>query len=267
MSKDALMATSFARANAYPESDVPLPRLRTICQLWSCAALLGGAGVAAIALDVPLARWVAAGHCPNVILKLCSLSEIFSHGLGVVLILIAIAVLDPWHRYAIPRIAAASLGSGLVANALKLFVARMRPHHFDLSGHGLESFGEWFPLLTNSSWEQSFPSSHTATAAGLAIVLACFYPRGRWLFPAMAGLAGAQRVLEHSHFLSDVFWGAAIGCIFAPLCVYGGRLSSWFDWLEEELLVRAGLLARAVRPRRPAKTASADAVRSDFRAA
>src|SRR6478752_2084390 len=220
-----LMATSFARANAYPESDVPLPRLRTICQLWSCAAVLGGLGVAAIALDVPLARWVAAGHPPAFILKLCSLSEIFSHGLGVLLILIAIAVLDPWHRYAIPRIAAASLGSGLVANALKLFVARMRPHHFDLNGHGLESFGEWFPLLTNSSWEQSFPSSHTATAAGLAIVLACFYPRGRWLFPAMAGLAGAQRVLEHSHFLSDVFWGAAIGCIFAPLCVYGGRLS------------------------------------------
>ncbi|HEY2893831.1 MAG TPA: hypothetical protein VGJ16_06455, partial [Pirellulales bacterium] len=137
------MATSFARANAYPESDIPLPRLRTIWQLWSCAALLAGVGVAAIALDAPLANWVASGRCPAFLVKLCSLSEIFSHGVGVVLILVAIAVLDPWHRYAIPRIAAAALGSGLVANSLKLFVARMRPHHFDLSGDGLESFGEW----------------------------------------------------------------------------------------------------------------------------
>jgi membrane-associated phospholipid phosphatase len=237
------MATSFERSGAFPENEIPLPRLRTIWHLWSCAAVLASAGVAAVALDVPIASWVKNGGCPDIVEKLSGLSEVFSHGLGVVLIVIAIAVLDPWHRYAIPRIVAAALGSGLVANALKLLVARVRPHHFDLGGHGLETFNDWFPMLTNHSWEQGFPSSHTATAAGLAIVLACFYPRGRWLFPAFAALAGAQRVFDQSHFLSDVFWGAAVGCIFAPLCVYGSRLSRGFDALEEFLLIRSGLLA------------------------
>jgi membrane-associated phospholipid phosphatase len=90
-----------------------------------------------------------------------------------------------------------------------------------------------------------------ATAAGLAIVLAQLYPRGRWLFPVIAGLAGAQRVLENAHFVSDVFWGAAVGCIFAPLCVYGSRLSLAFDGLEERLVARrvARLSLDARRPR------------------
>ncbi len=249
------MATSFQRTNLYPDSEIPLPRLRTISHLWSCAALLGGLGAAALALDMPLATWVGTGRCPTAIQKICSLSELFSHGLGVVAIVILIAVLDPWHRYAIPRILGAALGSGLVANALKLLVARTRPHHFDSQSPGLDSFTDWFPMLTNASWQQSFPSSHAATAAGLAIVLACFYPRGRWLFPGIAGLAGAQRVLDNAHFLSDVLWGAAVGCIFAPLCVYGSRLSRGFDALEERSHARRRAWAGLQGPhRRPGKS-------------
>ena len=170
------MATSFQRTNLYPDSEIPLPRLRTISHLWSCAALLGSLGVAALALDMPVAAWVNSQRCPAAIQKLCSLSELFSHGLGVCAIVVLIAVLDPWHRYAIPRILGAALGSGLLANGLKLLVARTRPHHFDSQSPALDSFTDWLPMLGNASWEQSFPSSHAATAAGLAIVLACFYP-------------------------------------------------------------------------------------------
>jgi membrane-associated phospholipid phosphatase len=211
----------------------PLPRLRTVTQLWTLAAVLAGLGVAALAVDVPLASWVEDGRTPSFIEKLCGLGEVFGHAVGVLMILVVIGVLDPWHRAAIPRIAAASLGSGLVANVLKLLVARTRPHHFDLQGDALDSFGGWFPLLQNTSWEQGFPSSHMATAAGLAVALACLYPRGRWLFPGLAALAGMQRVLAEAHFASDVFWGAAVGCIFAPLCLYGSRLSRTFDVLEQ----------------------------------
>jgi membrane-associated phospholipid phosphatase len=230
-------------AHLHADDSIPLPRLRTISHLWACAAVLASVGVAALAVDVPLASWVQAGHCPSVVNQLCNLSDVFGHGLGVALIVVALAVLDPWHRYAIPRILAAALGSGMLANVLKLLLARTRPFRFDLQSEGLESFIGWLPLLGNGSWEQSFPSSHTATAAGLAIVLAYFYPRGRWLFPAFAALVGGQRVLDMRHFLSDVFWGAAVGCIFAPLCVYGSRLSRWFDRLEERLLARSGMIA------------------------
>jgi membrane-associated phospholipid phosphatase len=235
-------------SHAQADAEIPLPRLRTISQLWSCAAVLGGLGVAALAIDVPLAACVQRGSCPNFVEKLCGLSETFGHGLGVALIVVVIGVLDPWHRHVIPRILAASLGSGMLANIFKLLLARFRPQHVALNGSGLDTFSSWFPLLGNGSWEQSFPSSHTAVAAGLAIVLACYYPRGRWLFPVFAMLAGCERVVDQYHFLSDVFWGAAVGCIFAPLCVYGSGLARAFDRLEMRLLARSAALAAARGP-------------------
>jgi membrane-associated phospholipid phosphatase len=226
---------------------IPLPRLRSITRLWACAAVLAGLGVAALAVDGPLAVWVESGRAPSFLNKLCGLSEVFGHAAGVLAILAAVGVLDPAHRFAIPRIAAASLGSGLVANVLKLLVARTRPHHFDLTGDALDSFGGWLPLLGNASWQQGFPSSHMATAAGLAIALTCLYPRGRWLFPALAALAGMQRVLSQAHFASDVLWGAAVGCIFAPLCMYGSALARTFDSLERQWMARSIATARPPR--------------------
>lgn len=243
--KDATMMATRVQA----DSDVPLPRLRTISQLWTCAAVLAGLGVAALAVDVPLAAWVQKGNCPHFIEKLCILSETFGHGLGVVVLVLVLAVLDPWHRHAIPRILAAALGSGLLADMFKLLLARTRPQHFNLHvGGGLDTFCEWFPLLGNGSWEQSFPSSHTAVAAGLAIVLAHYYPRGRWLFPVFAILAGCERLVDQYHYLSDVFWGAAVGCTFAPLCVYGSGLARSFDRLEARLLARSAPLTGQVAP-------------------
>ncbi len=168
--------------------------------------------------------------------------------MGIAVIAVFIAVLDPLHRHVLPRVLAAALGSGILANVFKLLIARTRPHHFDLRTDALDSFAGWFPLLGNTSWDQGFPSSHTAAAAGLAIALACRYPRGRWLFPAVAVLAGVQRVLAEAHFLSDVFWGAAVGCIFAPLCVYGGRMSMAFDRLERNWVARRPLAAQPPAP-------------------
>ena len=157
------------------------------------------------------------------------------HGVGILLIAVTIAVLDPARRVALPRLLTAALGSGLAANLLKLSLSRTRPAHFHWNGNGFDTFCDWFPLLGNSSWTQSFPSSHTAVAAGLAVVLSWMYPRGRWLFPAFAALAGGQRILEEAHYLSDVLWGAAVGCVFAPLCVYGSTLAQFFDRLETRL--------------------------------
>src|SRR5262245_13741037 len=88
--------------------EIPLPRLRTISHLWATAAVLASAGVAALAIDMPLARWIYAGHCPNWVQKIFSLNEVLGHGLGIVFIAVLIWVLDPWHRYAVPRILAAA---------------------------------------------------------------------------------------------------------------------------------------------------------------
>src|SRR5690606_33251449 len=150
----------------------------SISQLWGFAAVLVALGVACLALDVPLARLVADDNSPGALRKICGFAELFGHGLGVLSICVVIAVLDPWHRYALPRIAVTSLGAGLLANIFKLLIARDRPRSVDFSliERGLDTFGDWLPLASNASGGQGFPSSHTASAAALAVVLAAFYP-------------------------------------------------------------------------------------------
>ncbi|MCP9880011.1 phosphatase PAP2 family protein, partial [Cyanobium sp. A1C-AMD] len=77
-----------------------------------------------------------------------------------------------------------------------------------------------FQSLLSRSALMSFPSGHAAVAAGLAVSLCWFYPRGRSVFIALAILASFQRINSLSHFLSDICIGAAIGIagalVFAP---------------------------------------------------
>jgi membrane-associated phospholipid phosphatase len=146
--------------------------------------------------------------------------------------LLAVFALDPARRILLPRVVAMALGGGLLADTLKMLVARTRPRDFNLAGSISDTFGPLFPLGTLASGEQGFPSAHMATAFGLTAGLIWLYPRGRWLFALFAILAGAQRLSSEAHFLSDVVWGAAAGCIAAGLFLPGGLLALWFDRLE-----------------------------------
>jgi len=203
------------------------------CNPLLLAAALLAAAVLALPVDLPLAKWCLGEACPGELRELLEKSETFGHGLGVLLVAVLIWQLDPLRRWAIPRIASASLGSGLLADVVKLLVLRTRPRDFQFDQGVLSTFGGWLPLGAGGSGGQSFPSAHTATAVGLAIALAWLYPRGRWLFFALALLAAAQRVESGAHFLSDTFCGAALGCLLAAACVRGGPLARWFDRLEQ----------------------------------
>lgn len=177
--------------------------------LWLAAFLL--MGVLALAVDVPVLRWCVGGGCPASLQKLLSLAELFGHGAGVLLICVTVAVLDVPQRWKLPRLLLAAFGSGLAANVVKLAIARTRPHHFDMDQSVAQSFLRWLPLTHAHSYEQSFPSSHVATAVGLAVGLSWLYPRGRWLFVFFALLAAGQRIESGAHFVSDTCFGATIG--------------------------------------------------------
>ena len=79
---------------------------------------------------------------------------------------------------------------------------------------------------------QSFPSAHTATAAGLAMGLAWLFPRGRWMFSALAALVACQRVVVGAHFPSDTMVGAAVGCVVAACFIDRRVLGPHFDAWE-----------------------------------
>lgn len=197
-------------------------------------ALLVLLGAAAMSIDIPLAEWIRAKGLPGSLNKICQLAEVFGHGVGASVILLAAWILAPQERTRLPRAIAATYLAGLGANVVKLFLARARPHSIDrlLDVRAIDTFHGWFPFLSNGSGWQSFPSSHTAVAAGLAVGLSWVFPRGKWLFAALAVLAGAQRIASGNHFLSDALWGAALGWICAAACLPGGWFSPFFDRLE-----------------------------------
>jgi membrane-associated phospholipid phosphatase len=203
------------------------------------AMLLIAAGCAALPADMPVARWCAQVGVPDAVGKLLHLSEVFGHGIGVVGILISVWVVDAGNRWRMPRLVMASLGAGLIANLGKVMVARTRPHHFDFSQGISASFLGWFPSISRPSFEQGFPSSHVATAVGLAVGLSWWYPRGRVWFACLAMLVAAQRIESGAHFLSDTCWGAAVGLIIAAISIrlrslgyLGNRLERWLLPLE-----------------------------------
>ena len=199
---------------------------------WAAPALLLVAAAAALGIDCPLARWCADGKIPGDLVRVVTWAECFGHGLGVLLIVLAIYQLDPPRRWMLPRVLAVSLGAGLAANVVKMCVARSRPREFDCSLGVLESFRGWFSLGAGGSGAQSFPSAHTATAVGLALALAWLYPRGRWLFAALAVLAAFQRLQSSAHFLSDTLVGASLGWMVAMILLPGGIGAGRFDRLE-----------------------------------
>ncbi|MGD9647678.1 MAG: phosphatase PAP2 family protein [Pirellulales bacterium] len=188
---------------------------------------------AAIALwaDLPVARWCAAGHVPKNVHRLLEIAEDFGNGMGVALIGMAVFVLDPSRRRALVRVLTAAYGAGLAANVVKIMIVRFRPRELNLLASGLsDTFGGLLGFADGRS--HSFPSAHTATGVGLALLLGWLYPRGRAYFLTLAALVGVQRVVVGAHFLSDVLVGAALGCAIGWCCTGWQRGAARFTRFE-----------------------------------
>jgi membrane-associated phospholipid phosphatase len=192
-------------------------------------------GCAALSIDVPLARWFGSQKLPSFLKKTSDLAEVFGHGTGVAAILLSVWVLAPQQRRRLPRIICCAYLSGLVADGMKLLVARGRPYKTDLSSvtNVWGTFRGWLPLLSTGNAGQSFTSAHTATAVGLALGLAWLFPRGKWLFAGFALLVALQRMAGPYHFCSDTLWGAAIGWLIGSAFLPGGWFGPAMDQLEQ----------------------------------
>ena len=199
------------------------------------ALLLTVLGLLCLKFDLPIALYFLQERCPKVVREFVELFEAFSHAFGVMMILVTIYWLDPIARPRLARVGSAAIIGGLAANLGKLVVSRVRPKYFDFVGGVDATFGDWFPFLQAGTNGQSFPSAHAATAFAFAAALGWLYPRGRWVFLFMAGMAGLQRVAGYAHFLSDSFWGASIGWFVGSAFLYWPYLARQFDRLEERL--------------------------------
>ncbi|MEK6259292.1 MAG: phosphatase PAP2 family protein [Planctomycetota bacterium] len=192
-------------------------------RLFGVPLLLLVAAAVSLSIDIRVASYFKQGGFSNFFAELLENAEPFGHGLGACAVIMAVVLLDPDKRSRVGWLVGGSLGSGALASAAKLLVARSRPRDFDLlNGTVWDTFGGWLPTQRITGL-QSFPSSHTVTAVGLAVVLAAWYPRGRWLFATLAVLVGMNRLQFQAHFPSDVFAGAALGWLVGSCCVLGDR--------------------------------------------
>lgn len=213
-------------------------------------ALTTPAGVATLALlataaafriDLLVLRAVSLGEAPGVVHDYFEATETFGNGFGVVMIVLAVVVLDGARRVQTSRLLAASLGAGLVADAVKLCVSRTRPYAFaNDAGDYWETFTGVLPLATAGSAGQSFPSAHTACAFGLAAALAASYPAGRRMFFAFAAGVALQRVCVGAHYVSDVIAGGFLGAAWAHAVCREGAISRAFDRMEAWWSTRFG---------------------------
>jgi membrane-associated phospholipid phosphatase len=164
------------------------------------------------AIDLTVAECARANLFPRWLVKAANLSEFFAHGFGIIVIAILIATLDPRRIHAL-YVGCTALLAGLSGDLMKLVIFRIRPRDFDFAGNVWTTFHEWLPVLSlhPAKLSGSFPSSHAATAAGLAFALTTLYPSGKTVFALLTGFACLQRVFAGAHFPSDVAFGAGLG--------------------------------------------------------
>src|SRR4051812_16868263 len=96
-------------------------------------AALSAAAPLAFFVDMPLARFMKLEGVPGDVKNIVRLAEVFAHGSGVLLILLACAALDPRSWRVLPRLAMGAYGAGWLADLLKLVLSRRRPNVMDVT--------------------------------------------------------------------------------------------------------------------------------------
>ncbi|MBY0430039.1 MAG: phosphatase PAP2 family protein, partial [Rhodospirillales bacterium] len=101
--------------------------------------------------------------------------------------------------------------SGLLVNAMKFLIGRMRPRHLFESGlYGFIPF--------NHVWSMnSFPSGHSQTIWAAMTALLFILPRYDVLWLLVAVLVSLSRLVTTVHYFSDVLFGSYLGIALTVL--------------------------------------------------
>ena len=103
----------------------------------------------------------------------------------------------------VPLVVAVIAATG-IATVIKRLVSRVRP--------GRENAGRFLgPSWKHANYRESFPSSHSASAVALSVMLAILYPPAAATFWALAIACAGLRYLLDAHWPSDVLGGIALG--------------------------------------------------------
>jgi membrane-associated phospholipid phosphatase len=126
--------------------------------------------------------------------------------------------LDPSRPHAALVIILCVASASVSAFVFKRLFGRVRPRR--------EQAGRFLgPSLRHANYRESFPSSHSACAFALSVVLVQLYPAAAGTFWTLAIITAALRYIMDAHYPSDVFAGIALGYACSHLVMRG--LASW----------------------------------------
>ena len=121
--------------------------------------------------------------------------------------------LDRSHTGAAVAVLAAVFGASLVCTVIKRALGRVRPNR--------ENAGQFLGFTwKHANFRESFPSSHSACAVAMSVVLAQLYPQAAITFWVLALVCAGLRYVLDAHWPSDVLGGIALGAACANVvCV------------------------------------------------
>ncbi len=114
------------------------------------------------------------------------------------------------------------------SSVLKSIFDRSRPCHFVDGIYNIENVR----LLVGCGGGRSFPSSHAANNAAVALLLSWYYPRFKWWFIVFALAIGLSRIYVGVHFPIDVLGGFIVG-IVCGFIIIGALMSA--EWIYSRI--------------------------------
>jgi membrane-associated phospholipid phosphatase len=126
----------------------------------------------------------------------------------------------PGPLYKALAVLAAVSAASVSAMLLKRTLGRVRP--------GRERAGQFLgPALRHANYRESFPSSHSACATALSVMLAVLYPPAATTFWGLAIACAVLRYLLDAHWPSDVLGGIALGYALAHATLHAWHRFGW----------------------------------------
>lgn len=203
----------------YNGSPMEKPRRGAVGGRWAARLAVAAVTLAVAAFLDPYAyaalRWVLGYEQWGEMRELLTAAKFICSGLGTTVVLGTVWGVDPLGRRRVGVLFLAVVVAATAGAVVKVLAGRERPSH-ESQPPGQERRGFNGPVAgLSSAYFQSFPSGHTVSAFASATTLAAFYPPARIVLYGVAVAAGANRVVKHQHFLTDVVAGAWLGHLIA----------------------------------------------------
>lgn len=201
--------------------------------------LLGAAVLFALVLplDGPLSRFLRSLPLRGDVRREIESLQQYGQALSSIVVALAIWLQDPAHRRRLADWGAAWAVTALLVAVGKGLIGRPRPRFDDplyflgpLGQYPIDRVVDGRPVGVRHAWEfwsgissdlWSMPSSHTAYAACMSVVVSMLYPRLRPLMVALVIFVGLARIVTGAHYPTDVLVGGAIGFFVARAAIEG----------------------------------------------